>query len=1041
MEKLNMSRRSFVKLAAATASVAAISTGSLTRTALADNGDGAELASGEVERIRTVCRACGKMECAVWVTVQDGKAIRVEGDQSSFTSRGNCCTKSQASIQACYHPDRLRYPMKRTRPKGEDPGWERISWDEAMQIAADKFHEVNDKYTGTGIFTMNGTSRMWAMGGYATLAIITGAVNHHVASCVCKGPRFLTTASNDTYASNWMTSGEEPRVYVEWGGQIEYSNYDDSCRNVVNAAVDKAETFIIIDPRLTGVGKEADYWLNIRPGTDMAIALSWAKIINDNNLMDDLHMKRWTNAPFLVVEDMEPSGSWMTDNSGAHDMKTRLLKESDITEGGSYQKFFVHDATKAQAGSSGNNALSFYDVSVGQWDGEFITMEAAYQNGHYEKVGTPWEGWLPDPTQFDSINPDLVWEGEVTLKDGRTVKAKTVWSYYVEMLADKTPEWAQEVTGVDAQKINDACIAWATRPEGATHGNGGLHVSLAMDQTGNNYQTLRAIMMLVHMTGNMDVPGGNRGPTHAYFNDECWLPFFAIGGEWDTGFVDPNAQALELADPESPANKFERSANIVGGDDWPMTKWYGQWSNPNKIWEAVLTGEPYPIVSGANDSGSFMNQGQSGPAWEAMNKMDFWLEANLWHHPTADCADILVPVYHWLEMRWPRISQGPHCGLGMNVPCVDAPGDCKDDAMFMKALAQAYGFPWSLRDLGVPVGPEDPTTLDACEHMFQIAQQTSEPFGERLPFDSYLEFEEDFQIHGWQNAKKVYPKVMGTYRRWETGYATVKPGVGRAEGIAGLKVPGTDETRRFGFVTPTGKYEFWPTVMERYALNGIAHKGETGYTPDGIANDGKGLTDREWIDTWLIPEYREPLESPVRDPGLFSEYPLLATTGRRIPVYFHSEHRQLPWCREQWPVPRIELNPADAAELDIEQGDWVWIETAYGKIRQCADLFYGIGQGVVNLEHAWWFPELSAPNHGEELCNCNRLINPDNVDPIMASPCMRGFAVKVYKATPENSPFGNPVPCDTDGTEIIHDASDPRLKEWLPDYSLNGSDY
>jgi hypothetical protein len=59
----------------------------------------------------------------------------------------------------------------------------------------------------------------------------------------------------------------------------------------------------------------------------------------------------------------------------------------------------------------------------------------------------------------------------------------------------------------------------------------------------------------------------------------------------------------------------------------------------------------------------------------------------------------------------------------------------------------------------------------------------------------------------------------------------------------------------------------------------------------------------------------------------------------------------------------------------------------------------------------------------------------------MASPGMRGFAVKIYKATPENSPFRNPVPCDTDGTEIIHDATDPRLKEWLPDYSLNGSDY
>lgn len=52
------------------------------------------------------------------------------------------------------------------------------------------------------------------------------------------------------------------------------------------------------------------------------------------------------------------------------------------------------------------------------------------------------------------------------------------------------------------------------------------------------------------------------------------------------------------------------------------------------------------------------------------------------------------------------------------------------------------------------------------------------------------------------------------------------------------------------------------------------------------------------------------------------EYPLIITTGRRIPVYFHSEHRQLPWCREQWPVPRVEIHPKTAAEYGIEQGDW-----------------------------------------------------------------------------------------------------------------------
>ena len=322
-----LSRRSFIKAAAVTAGIAALSGSAGTLTALAET---AEVGSAEdVKRIRTVCRACGKMECGVWVTVKDGKAIRVEGDQSSFTSRGNCCTKSQSSIQACYHPDRLRYPMKRTNPKGEDPGWVRISWDEAMALSAEKFTEIQNKYGGPSLLTMNGTSRMWAMGGYAPLKIILGTPNGHLASAICKGPRFFTTAVTDMYGSNWMTSAEEPRVYVEWGGNIEYSNYDDSCRNVVNAS-QNADTFIIIDPRMTGIGKEADYWLNVRPGTDQAIALAWAKIIMDHGLMDELYMKRWSNGAFLVVDDMEPTGGWMLDNTGVIDMKTKLLKESDL---------------------------------------------------------------------------------------------------------------------------------------------------------------------------------------------------------------------------------------------------------------------------------------------------------------------------------------------------------------------------------------------------------------------------------------------------------------------------------------------------------------------------------------------------------------------------------------------------------------------------------------------------------------------------------------------------------------------------------------
>lgn len=144
MGAFSLSRRSFLKGAAAIGVAGATASSvSIARTALADVGDAA--AAGETKRIRSGCRACGKMECGVWVTVSDGKVIRIEGDNSAFQSHGNCCSKSQSSVQAAYHPDRLKYPLKRTNPKGEDPGWERISWDEAIKTMAEKFQSVIDQ--------------------------------------------------------------------------------------------------------------------------------------------------------------------------------------------------------------------------------------------------------------------------------------------------------------------------------------------------------------------------------------------------------------------------------------------------------------------------------------------------------------------------------------------------------------------------------------------------------------------------------------------------------------------------------------------------------------------------------------------------------------------------------------------------------------------------------------------------------------------------------------------------------------------------------
>ena len=155
MAKFSLTRRGFLKTAGACVAASAVA-GAGTATALAETS---EPAAQEVKRVRTCCRGCGKMECGVWVTVVDGRAVKIEGDESAFASQGNCCTKSQASLQACYHPARLKHPMKRTNPKDEgDPGWVRITWDEVWKTLSAKFDELNAKYDGSSLFGIKATS-------------------------------------------------------------------------------------------------------------------------------------------------------------------------------------------------------------------------------------------------------------------------------------------------------------------------------------------------------------------------------------------------------------------------------------------------------------------------------------------------------------------------------------------------------------------------------------------------------------------------------------------------------------------------------------------------------------------------------------------------------------------------------------------------------------------------------------------------------------------------------------------------------------------
>ena len=170
-----------------------------------------------------------------------------------------------------------------------------------------------------------------------------------------------------------------------------------------------------------------------------------------------------------------------------------------------------------------------------------------------------------------------------------------------------------------------------------------------------------------------------------------------------------------------------------------------------------------------------------------------------------------------------------------------------------------------------------------------------------------------------------------------------------------------------GFATPSGKIELYSSQLK-----------EWGFDP--------------------LPTYREPPETPHSDPELAKEYPLIFTSWKSAP-YRHSGGRQIASLRGSHPEPIVTIHPETADKLGIKEGDWVYIETKRGRIKQKATLSTGIDPRVVGADYGWWFPEKEVSDlYGWAESNVNILTNdkpPFNRE--MGSSNLRGILCKIYK--------------------------------------------
>ena len=299
--------------------------------ALLRSADRPGSAESDVKRITTCCRAC-IANCGVIATVKDGRVIKVEGNPADRMSKGRMCAKGLSGIQALYHPNRNKYPMLRVGKRGENK-WKRISWDEAIDIIARKLMETREKYGAEAVFCSTGgggNPEIWSI---ARFCNIFGTPNWFEPGCAqCYLPRVLAytmmyggvdPSIADSNALEIYDTADTPiQTLVLWGTDPSWSCPASGGGAVVDLRAKGVKT-VVVDPRLTPDAAKSDAWLPLRPGTDVALFLSWIRYIMAQKLYDAPFVLRWTNLPYLV--DVETKMLLRSKRSHAPDFPDTFL--------------------------------------------------------------------------------------------------------------------------------------------------------------------------------------------------------------------------------------------------------------------------------------------------------------------------------------------------------------------------------------------------------------------------------------------------------------------------------------------------------------------------------------------------------------------------------------------------------------------------------------------------------------------------------------------------------------------------------------------
>ena len=842
------------------------------------------LASTEVKC--TTCYMCA-CRCGIRVHLRDagegkGPEVRyIDGNPDHPINKGVICAKGSAGIMKQVSPARLTQPLR--RKPGSDRGageFEPISWELTFEILTERLQKIRSTdpkkfalFTGrdqmqalTGLFARQfGTPNYAAHGGFCSVNMAAGMI-------YTIGGSFWEFGGPDL---------DHAKLFVMIG------TAEDHHSNPLKIALSKFKRaggrFISINPVRTGYSAIADEWIPIKPGTDGALFMALMQVLIADDKIDHAFLKRFTNAPQLVVLDE-----------------------------GEREGLFAFHADRGAPGDGRNPHNKLV------WDVPTQTALPAYPEGTAE-------------------GRDPALQGRYTLPCGTHVAPS--FQLLRERVAPCTPEWAAGITGIPAARIRalahelghaafqqafELPVKW-TDAWGKEHATTqarpvAFHAMRGLAAHSNGFQTVRSLAVLMSLLGTIDRPGGFRHkapyPRHIVPNYRAFN---------DANMIQPNTP-LNSAPLGFPAHPDELAIDAQGA---PIRIDHAfSWEHPlsahgmmhNVITNAVR-GDPYRIdtllIFMANMAwNSSMN---TLAVREMLNRKDeqgeymipFLVVCDAFQSETVAFADLVLPDTTYLErhdvmsMLDRPISEFDGPVDSVRVPVVAPLGECKPFQDVLVELAGRLKFPAftaadgsrkfkGYTDFVVNFQPQPGIGFlmgwrgkDGTEHL------RGEPNPKQ--WEMYAKNNCVFQYH--------LPLEQQYMRNWNQAYLDFAKDKGWRQKNDPVQLALYSDTLQTFRLAAQGK----ATCRQ---------------PPEHL---------RERINTYFdpLPFWYAPLEDACTD---LNEYPLNAITQRPMAMY-HSWDSQNAWLRQIHSHNYLHVSPLTARAAGITDGGWCWVESQWGQVR------------------------------------------------------------------------------------------------------------